>query len=112
MITRKNQHRSMPPLEEVLEHESRIKILKVVAIFDTPSFDQIVEQSSVRTRTVASNLDYLRNIGLIELKSRNGDEHHYVFNESNPHGVLLAKTLKLWITLEQHSESSSSACVT
>ncbi len=57
-----------PPIEELLSSKGKIKILKVLSIFEELNISGIVRKAQLNHATTSQHLDYFKSIGIVEEK--------------------------------------------
>jgi DNA-binding transcriptional ArsR family regulator len=63
-----SQQESFPPIEEVLSSKGKIKILKILTLYDELNISEIVRKVQLNHATVTQHLAYFRSVGIVSLK--------------------------------------------
>jgi len=63
------QQEPFPPIEEVLSSKGKIKILKILTLYDELNISEIVRKAQLNHATVTQHLDYFKSIGIVEEKT-------------------------------------------
>lgn len=63
------QQEPFPPIEEVLSSKGKIKILKILTLYDELNISEIVRKAQLNHATVTQHLDYFKSIGIVEEKA-------------------------------------------
>lgn len=63
------QQEPFPPIEEVLSSKGKIKILKILTLYDELNISEIVRKAQLNHATVTQHLNYFKSIGIAEEKA-------------------------------------------
>ncbi len=58
-----------PPIEEVLSSKGKIKILKILTLYNELNISEIVRRAQLNHATVAQHLDYFKTVGIVHEKA-------------------------------------------
>ncbi len=62
------QQEPFPPIEEVFSSKGKIKILKILTLYDELNISEIVRKAQLNHATVTQHLNYFKSIGIVDKK--------------------------------------------
>jgi DNA-binding transcriptional ArsR family regulator len=92
---------SFPPIEEVLSSKGKIKILKILTLYEELNISEIVRRAQLNHATVAQHLDYFKEIGVVEEKTF-GRIKIYRLSSADIKVKVIRDLIEFW----EHSEST------